>query len=148
MEHVELDALYHGPSWTHPTPEDFRARVAPIVVRDAWIIDGGFVSTLGDLVPRAADTIVWIDLPLVLTLARLARRSLGRLLRRTELWNGNRETISGLILPRDSLFRWSAQRHARFRNELPPLFRTTPYVNKAIHHLRSQRDIDRFLADA
>ena len=146
VEYVELDAIYHGPNWTHPTPEDFRACVEGIAAREAWVIDGGYGSALGDLVPRAADTIVWLDLPLAHTLARLARRSARRLILRTELWNGNRETLAGLLWQPDSLFRWALQRHARFRTELPPLFLTEPYVGKAIHRLRSQRQMDRFLA--
>jgi adenylate kinase family enzyme len=148
IEHIELDALYHGPNWTHPTPEDFRATVEAIAARDAWVIDGGYISALGDLVPRAADTVVWLDLPLASTLARLARRSLRRLALRTELWNGNRETLGGLLWQPDSLLRWTLKRHARFRQELPPLFRTPPYAAKALHRLRSQREIDRFLATA
>ncbi|HEY1954985.1 MAG TPA: hypothetical protein VGH28_05220 [Polyangiaceae bacterium] len=77
-----------------------------------------------------------------------ARRSLRRFVLRTELWNGNRETLAGLLWQRDSLFRWTLRRHARFRRELPPLFRTEPYLEKSIHRLKSQREIDRFLARA
>jgi adenylate kinase family enzyme len=77
VEHVELDALYHGPNWTARPPDEFRARVDAIVERDAWVIDGGYGAVLGDVVPRAADTIVWLDLPLLVTLARLTRRSAG-----------------------------------------------------------------------
>jgi len=145
VEHVELDALYHGPQWEAPRPEDFRARVEAIVMRDSWVIDGGYGGALGDLVPRAADTIVWLDLPLPVTLARLARRSLRRVVLRTELWNGNRETLRGLFWGRDSLFPWTLKRHARFRRELPKRFLTEAYASKAIHRLRSQHQIDDFL---
>jgi len=145
VEHVELDAIYHGPGWRHPTPEEFRARLAPIVARDGWVIDGNYVSQVGDLVRGAADTVVWLDLPLAHTLARLARRSLGRLVFRTELWNGNRETLAGLLWDPDSLFRWTVQRHARYRREMPALFSTEAYAGKTLHHLRSQRAIDELL---
>jgi adenylate kinase family enzyme len=146
VEHIELDALYHGPNWTARPPDEFRACVAAIVERDAWVIDGGYGAVLGDVVPRAADAIVWLDLPLLVTLARLARRSARRLVMRTELWNGNRETLRGLIASRDALFPWAIKRHARFRRELPPLFRSEAYRAKTIHHLRSQREMDRFLS--
>ncbi len=36
----ELDALNHGPGWVEAGPEELRAKVVPIVARDAWVIDG------------------------------------------------------------------------------------------------------------
>ncbi|HEY2367630.1 MAG TPA: shikimate kinase [Polyangiaceae bacterium] len=146
VEHIELDAVYHGPNWTARPPDEFRARVEAIVKREAWVIDGGYGAVLGDVVPHAADTIVWLDLPLLVTLARLTRRSARRLVMRTELWNGNRESLRGLIGSRDALFPWAVTGHARFRREFPSLFRTEPYTRKTIHHVRSQREMDRFLS--
>ena len=66
VPYVELDALHHGPNWSEPTAEEFtaRAREAMDGAPDGWVIDGNYESKLGDTVLGAADTIVWLDLPL------------------------------------------------------------------------------------
>ena len=86
-----------------PTPE-FRARMEQVVAADGWVIDSLYQQKLDELVPLAADTIVWLDLPLHVTMGRLARRTATRYVRRTELWNGNRETLRSVLWGRDSLF--------------------------------------------
>jgi adenylate kinase family enzyme len=146
VEWVELDALYHGPNWTHPPEEEFRERILAIAARDAWIIDGNYTRFVGDALHRAADTIVWIDLPLAQTLVRLARRSATRYLARAELWNGNREALRGWFWGWDSLFPWTFQRHRAYRRDLPEKFRGEAYASKSVHRLRSQHEIDAFLA--
>jgi adenylate kinase family enzyme len=95
--HIELDAMHHGPDWAEPDLEQFRADVAAVVAGDGWVVDGGYQGKLGTMVPEAADTLIWLDLPLYVSMLRTTRRSFGRVLRRTELWNGNRETLRGLF---------------------------------------------------
>jgi len=70
---VELDALHHGPDWYQPTAEEFRARVLEAMAQlpNGWVIDGNYEAKLGDIVIGAADTIVWLDLPLALKLRRV-----------------------------------------------------------------------------
>src|SRR5690606_13125255 len=57
---IELDALHHGPNWSAPEAEEFRARVraAMDAAPDGWVIDGSYDTKLGDTVLGAADTIV------------------------------------------------------------------------------------------
>jgi Shikimate kinase len=145
VEFVELDALHHGPNWAEPTPEAFRELIAPIVARDAWVIDGMYHQKLGTMVPEAADTVIWIDLPLALTLGRLLRRTTGRLVRREELWNGNRESLGAAFGGRESLFGWAIQTHRRYRRVLPARLAGELYADKRVVRLCSQRDVDRFL---
>jgi adenylate kinase family enzyme len=145
LQFVELDALHHGPNWAEPTPEAFRQLIEPIVARDGWVIDGMYHQKLGTMVPDAADTIVWIDLPLPLTLTRLVRRTISRMLRREELWNGNRESFGAAFGGRDSLIGWGIRTHRRYRKTMPARLATEEWADKRTVRLRSQRDIDRFL---
>jgi adenylate kinase family enzyme len=94
LRFVELDALHHGPDWYQPTAEEFRARVLEAMARlpNGWVIDGNYEAKLGDTVIGAADTIVWLDLPLTLKLRRVGRRTRERIRDDVELWNGNKET--------------------------------------------------------
>jgi len=100
---VELDALVHVPNWTETSDEDLRAIVEPIVRSDGWVIDGTYRTKLGNLALDAADTIVWLDLPLRVWLARLLRRTGRRVTGRERLWNDNRETLRNAFGGRDSL---------------------------------------------
>ncbi len=87
---VELDALVHGPGWVETPDDELRAKVEPIVRSDGWVIDGTYQHKLGELVLRAADVVVWLDLPMRVWLPRLVRRTLRRIRGRERLWNENR----------------------------------------------------------
>jgi adenylate kinase family enzyme len=146
VPHVELDAMHHGPDWAEPDLEQFRADVAAVVAGDGWVIDGGYQRKLGTVVPDAADTLIWLDLPLHVSMLRTTRRSIGRVLRRTELWNGNRETLRALFWGRESLLGWSITQHRKYERSLPELFATPGYEGKRILRLRSARSVRAWLA--
>jgi len=121
---IELDALHHGPNWAEPPADVFRAtvRAAMDAAPDGWVIDGNYMSKLGDTVSAAADTIVWLDLPLWVMFPRLWRRTMHRIRNDVELWNGNRETWRDQFASRETIFFWSVQRLYRYRSEWPARF--------------------------
>ena len=139
----EIDALNHGPAWTEASPEALRSRVEPLVAGDRWVIDGVYRGKLGDLVLAAADTIVWLDLPVRIWLPRLVRRTARRILRREELWNGNRETFRGALWSRDALIPFALRSHFRRRREYPVKLARFDVVR-----LQSPREVERWLATA
>lgn len=137
----ELDALNHGPGWTEATPAELRAAVEPLVAEERWVIDGAYRGKLGDLVLAAADTVVWLDLPMRTWLPRLLRRTAGRIIRREELWNGNRETVRGALWGRDALIPFALRNFPRRRRLYPAAFARYPVVR-----LRSTAEVERWLA--
>ncbi len=145
VPHIELDVLHHGPNWTEASSELLREHVemALAAAPNGWVADGNYEHKLGDLVVARADTLVWIDLPLTLALLRIARRTSGRIVRRTELWNGNRETIRNAILARDNLFAWAVKSHRKKRRTLPTIASRHPNVQ--LVRLRSPREVAQFL---
>jgi adenylate kinase family enzyme len=128
VPYVELDALHHGPNWSEPTDEEFRARVREAIDAspDGWVLDGNYDSKLGDTVIGPADTIVWLDLPLPLKLRRLWRRTTARIRDDVELWSGNRESWRGAFWGGDSLFWWMLKTHFRHRREWSVRFADDP----------------------
>jgi adenylate kinase family enzyme len=116
VPHVELDAIFHQPGWQELSTADFRARVARIAQDQAWVIDGNY-SAVRDLVWSRADTVVWLDLPRSRVMRRVVRRTLGRLLLRRELWNGNREPLSNVwsLDPQRSIIAWAWTQHESYR---------------------------------
>ena len=140
---VELDALVHGPNWTETSDEGLRALVTPIVALDAWVIDGTYMSKIGNLVLDAADTIVWLDLPIRVWFPRLLRRSVRRISGREPMWNDNRETLRGVFGGRDSLFGFAFRMHFARRREFPVELAAYPVVR-----LRTVDEVGRWLARA
>ena len=90
-----------------------------------------------------ADTFVWLDLPLHVSLRRIWRRTWGRILRREELWAGNRERIWTVFVMRDSLVHWAVKSHFRQRREFPELLERHAHLE--VVRLRSPRDVQRWL---
>jgi adenylate kinase family enzyme len=93
---VELDGIFHQADWTELPAEQFRERVSAVVAGAGWVIDGNY-SAVRDLVWERADTVVWLTLPRWRVTARVLRRTVGRGVRRVELWNGNREQLRNLF---------------------------------------------------
>lgn len=143
VAHVELDALVHGPNWQEASDHELVAAVDPILAGDGWVIDGSYVRKLGTRVRDRADTIVWLDQPMIVWLPRLVRRTVRRLRGQEALWNGNRESWRALLPTRDSLIGYALRSHFRRRRELPRELQGFPVVR-----LRTPRDVANFLAMA
>ncbi len=144
VPHIELDALHWGPNWSLPEDEVFRARVreAMAAAREGWIIDGNYDSKLGGTVIDAADTIVWLDLPLRITLPRLWRRTMYRLRNNVKLYGGNHETRRDHFASRESLFIWAVRSRRKQRRLWPARFGSDPRLVR----LRSDAEARRWLA--
>jgi adenylate kinase family enzyme len=141
VPHVELDALNWGPDWTEAPPVEFRQRVEEAIAGEGWVVDGNYHGKLGDLVHSRADTIVWLDLPLRIALARIWRRTLRRIRTGEELWAGNRETWLGAFWGRDSLLVWTVRHHRRRRRVWPRRL-----AGRNLVRLRSPAEVEAWLA--
>jgi adenylate kinase family enzyme len=122
VPYLELDAVHHiGPNWTEADPEQLQASARAFMAGapEGWVIDGNYESKLGDLVVEQADMIVWLDLPLRLSMRRLWRRTHGRIRDRVELWGGNRESWRGGFLGWNSLFVYTVRAWVRQRRRWP-----------------------------
>jgi adenylate kinase family enzyme len=148
LPHVELDALHHGPNWTEASAEELRERVrAALAGLDGWVVDGNYHRKLGCLVLQQADTVVWLDLPLRISLTRLWRRTSHRIRDDVELWNGNREDWRNVLFLRwgwDSLFAWAIRSHIRNRLTWPDRFARLDHVE--LVRLRSDAEVARWLS--
>lgn len=133
----ELDALHHGPGWAEAKSDELRRAVEPLVAEDAWVVDGTYRGKLGDLVLERADLVVWLDLPLRVWLPRLLRRTVRRITTREELWNGNRETLRGVVWGRHALIPYALRTHRARRRRYPVELARFPVVR-----LRTPADVE------
>ncbi|TAK23362.1 MAG: adenylate kinase [Chloroflexota bacterium] len=144
-DHVELDALHWEAGWKMAEVEVFRSRVTTATDGEHWVCDGSYTK-VRDIVWSRADTLVWLDYPLPLVLARLFRRTAQRLWAREALWNGNRESLREHF-SRDSLFIWAFRQHRRNRVAYPAALAESRFAHLAIVHLRSPNEAERWISD-
>lgn len=144
----ELDALYFLPGWEPRDEQEFDALVDEITAGDRWVIDGSYKAwTAEGPIWQRADTVVWPRLPLATTMWQLLKRSVRRIARREELWNGNRETLWKLLDPRDSILTDVLARYRRYNREFEQLRRDARFAHIEFVVLRSHEEIDRWLAE-
>jgi len=139
----ELDALHWQRGWTELEAAELRSSVEPIVAGAAWVVDGSYRGKLGDLVLEAADTVVWLDLPQRVWLPRLLRRTVRRIVLREELWNGNRESLRGVLLGPGSLLGYALRTAPRRRQRYP-----CELARFRVARLRSPSEVEAFLRSA
>lgn len=146
VPHIELDAINHRAGWVEAPPDEFRAEVGRLLDQHAagWVVDGNYRNRVGDLLDP--DTYVWLDYPRGVVLSRVLRRTLGRLLLRRELWNGNRESWSSLLKsdPRENIVLWSWTQHHQYRR----MFEEQSAARGSARwvRLRTPRDTERWLS--
>src|SRR5919197_5807660 len=74
VPHVELDSLYFGPDFTTAPLPVLRERTSAAIAAERWVTDGN-KRAVRDLVWPRADTIVWLDYPVYVSLWRLPGRA-------------------------------------------------------------------------
>jgi adenylate kinase family enzyme len=107
-----LDQVWWRPGWIETPPEVFHAEVARIAALPAWVIDGNYTAAIEPRF-RAADWVVYLDVPAWLSLVRVSRRIVtgyGRV--RPDLPEGCPEKIDLAFLR----FTWTWNRVRRERN--------------------------------
>lgn len=126
LPHVELDALNHRAGWQEAPVEEFRAELRRTLDehdarRGGWVVDGNYRSRVTGVFEP--DTYVWLDYPRSVVFPRVLRRTLGRLLLRRELWNGNREHWQNLLKrdPEQNIILWSWVQHDSYRTRYEEL---------------------------
>ena len=144
---LELDSIFHLPGWTELPPEEFRARVSEFARGDAWVVDGNY-STVRLLVWARADTVVWVDPPHPVVMARVVRRTLRRVVTREELWNGNREPWSNIfsVDPARSIVAWSWTQRHKYRDRYSAAMTDPEWAHVEFVPVRTRADRRRLLA--
>jgi len=144
VQHIELDALHWEPNWVEAPNDLFRERVKQSLQGDSWVVDGNY-HQVRDIVWSRADTVVWLDYPFRTIIARLAIRTLRRILTHEKLWNSNQEHIRGLFT-RDSVFMWAIRTYRRRRRQYPALLSRPENSHLKVVRLRSPVEATRFLS--
>ena len=143
--HVELDALRFAEDWVEVPHEVFLERIAAVIERDAWVVDGNY-SRVADPRWERAQTVVWLDLSFLTCGWRLLRRTVLSIVRREELWHGNRETFRHSFWGWDSIIMWFLRTFRRRRRQYEAAMADPANAHLAFVRLRSPREAERWLA--
>jgi adenylate kinase family enzyme len=134
LPYVEADAYLHGPRWTRNRFFE-RDLAAALPANGRWVTDAG--GPLGrELLWQRADTLVWLDLPRRVVMARVLRRSIRRALFATKLWAGNQERFSDWLRPSHPI-RLSWSLHQARRQEYARLLGDPNYRHLQVIHITS-----------
>ena len=108
----------------------------------------GNYRDVADLVLARADTVVLFDLPRRTVMTRIVRRTLRRVARNEELWNGNRERWRNLVStdPETSVIAWAWTTHPTRHREIASFLAAPPRDDLRVVHLSSAADERRVVA--
>ena len=138
IEVKHLDRFFWRPGWQEPAKDEWLDTVKELTSEGAWIIDGNYGGTLETRIQRC-DTIVFLDLPRLLCLWRIAkRRLLYRSRSRPDMAEGCHEKLDWEFV------RWVWSYSRRSRPKVVKLLREHSET-KQIVWLRSRAEVEKFL---
>jgi adenylate kinase family enzyme len=144
LPYHSVDDLTWEPGWVAVPDEVQRERIAAICATDSWVLDSAY-SIWKDLPLTRADLVVGLDFPRWRSLGRLLRRTVRRIVLRTEICNGNRERMRNLFLSTDNLVVWQFQSFGRKRRRMRA-WQADPAMPPVVL-LRSPAEVERWLAE-
>jgi hypothetical protein len=80
------------------------------------VTDGHYTSIVGQILRDRAGLVIALDLSRWRVMSRITRRTLGRMITRAELWNGNREQWRNLLTldPETNMVLWAWTQHRKY----------------------------------
>jgi adenylate kinase family enzyme len=145
--HIELDGLFWLPAWQHQPFDEFWHLVKAATDQPRWIVVGNY-SVVRDVVWARADTLIWLDYPLPITLWRLFWRTLRRIRTQEELWGtGNRESWRKSFADRESILLWALKTWRKNRESFEKGLAMPAYAHLESHRFRRPQATERWLRE-
>ena len=147
--YIEMDQLYWKPHWTHPTDEEFFAKLSAAIAAPRWVLDGNYSRTQA-IKWGAVDTVIWIDADFLTNLIQALRRALVRAWTQEEIWpdTENRESFRMSFFSSESIVWYAIKTHAKMRKRYQALMENPEFKSIRFVRLRSRVEIRRFLSTA
>jgi adenylate kinase family enzyme len=141
VPHVEIDALFHGPSWTRRA--SFEEDVHRFTAGPEWVTEWQYGAVRAHLAGRA-ELLVWLDLPRPVVMRQVIGRTVVRRVRRERLWNDNVERpLRTVLTDRDHIVRWAWRTHPDTAARIEAVRRQHPDLS--VVRLRSHAEASRWL---
>lgn len=111
-----VDELTWEPSWTEVPLEIQRSRIEEICSGEEWILDTAYAKWV-DIPLARVELIVCLDYPRWVSLSRLLKRCIVRIVDKKPICNGNRERFLNTF-SRDSIIAWHFKSFKRKRGRM------------------------------
>jgi adenylate kinase family enzyme len=138
-----VDDLTWEPGWVPVPFDEQRRRFAAICAEDGWILDTAYSHWI-DVALARAELIVALDYPRLVSLGRLLRRTLNRLVDQKPICNGNRESWRNLFSS-NSILRWHFRSFPRKRRRIAAWCQAPP-PGASVYRFQTPRDLEAWLA--
>jgi adenylate kinase family enzyme len=140
IEVIHLDKHHWNPDWVETPKPEWRERVAKLIERDSWIMDGNYGGTM-EMRLDACDTVIFLDIPRLQCTWRVIKRVVTyRAGVRPDMADGCHERV-------DIGFWWWVFNFSK-RSKPAVEERLAKVANtKTIYRFTSTRAAERFLAD-
>jgi len=112
----EADQLTWEPGWIMVSDEEQRRRISDICQGDRWVLDTAYGKWI-DIPLARAELIVALDYPRWVSLGRLSKRTLLRLVDGKLICNGNRETLRNFF-SKEAILLWHFRSFRRKRERI------------------------------
>lgn len=135
-----LDAYFWKPGWVENSEEEFSAQQRKLVEKEHWIIEGNYSSTY-NIREQRADTIIYLELPLIICLYRVVKRRIiyhGKT--RPDLGEGCPEKLDKAFLK--FIVSTYYERKIKMRKRIEQFKEENPHNQVVL--LRNQKEIDQF----
>lgn len=139
---IDVDALAWRPGWVKAPQGEFVAAAARVAATDSWVLDSAWSAIRPVVLPRV-ELIVGLDLPRWLSLARLVRRTLRRVITQERVCGDNTESWRS-VFSRDSIVAWHFRSFANKRRQLDR-WEADPGLAPVLR-LSSPAEVDQWLA--
>lgn len=141
--HSVDDEIGWLPDWVERPRDDQRDLASRIASSDEWVLDTAY-GHWRDVVLARTELIVALDYPRLVSLARLVRRTMKRVITRELACNGNRESLRQ-ALSLNSIIAWHFRSFSRKRERIAA-WEADPLL-PAVVRLRSPRRTEQWLTD-
>jgi adenylate kinase family enzyme len=133
---IHLDRHHWRAGWVEADKAEWEPQVAALIAGESWVIDGNYGGTLAARLARA-DTVIWLDFPVWLCVARVFRRAVhyrGRT--RPDMAEGCPEQLNWEFLVYTARFPWTGRKR---------ILAKLPAFTGRLVHLRRPSEAERFL---
>jgi adenylate kinase family enzyme len=137
-----VDDLTWEAGWNQVPDAEQRSRISAICAQQRWILDTAYSRWLDIVLPRT-QLIIGLDYPRWLSLGRVVRRTVARIIDKRPICNGNVETIRG-ALSRDSIIAWHFRSFKRKRTRMRGW--ADSGINPQVVLFKSPREAEQWLA--